>query len=355
MKRTGYLYDRLCERKTLEQAFKEASRGKTNKLYVRPYLERQDFYIDKLQKWLKEGTLVFTPNKHKTIYEHSARKTRDIVVPKFFPDQVVQWAYCIVMRDVFMKGMYKWNCGLIKGRGIHYGIKQAQRINANPKAKYTLKTDFKKYFQSVSVDKLLELLALKIKDKRMLELSEKILRSEPSGLPIGYYTSQWFSNFYLERIDHYIKEKWRVPYYVRYVDDLVFWDSNKRRLHWVKRQLDAVLVIEKYHVVIKKNWQLFRTGSRPLDFLGYAIVGNRKRLRKHAWYELNRTVRTVAKRGYCTIHAARSLLSRLGWLMRCSGGVQYYTKQIKPTISKGELCKIISLYDKKQNKLQVAI
>lgn len=193
----------------------------------------------------------------------------------------------------------------------------------------------------------MELLALKIKDKRMLELSVKILRNERNGLPIGFYTSQWFSNFYLERIDHYIKEKLHIPYYIRYVDDLVMWDSNKRRLHAAKRKLDDVLRDELYKLTIKKNWQLWRTGTRPLSFLGFTLYGDRKRLRKRAWFELNRNVRLVRKRGYCTIHGARSILSRLGWLMRCSGGVAYYSKHIKPIISKGEACKIVSLYDKK--------
>lgn len=347
MKRTGYLYDRLCDRKLLEQAFAEASRGKKNKRYVRPYLEKQDYYIDLLLKWLKEGTLKLSENKHKTVYEKSARKERDIVVPKFFPDQVVHWAYCLVMKPVFMKGMYKWNCGSIKGRGIHYGLKQVRKISQNPKAKYTLKTDFKKYFQSVSVDKLLELLERKIKDKQMLELSVKILRNEQGGLPIGYYTSQWFSNFYLEQIDHYIKEDLHIPFYMRYVDDLCMWDSNKRRLHACKRRIDDKLVTERYCIVIKDNWQLWRTGSRPLSFLGFVVIGARIRLRRHAWYELNKKVALVQKRGYCTVRCARSILSRLGWLMRCSGGVQYYSNNIKPIISKGEACKIVSLYDKK--------
>lgn len=350
MKRTGYLYERLCERTTLEKAFAEASRGKKNKRYVKPYLNRQDYYIDKLQQWLKNGTLKLSENKHKTIYERSARKAREIVVPKFFPDQVVHWAYCIVMKPVFMKGMYIWNCGSIKGRGVHYGIKKVQKIQSNPKAKYTLKTDFKKYFQSIDIDKLMELLALKIKDKRMLALSEQILKNERNGLPIGYYTSQWFSNFYLERIDHFVKEKLRVPYYIRYVDDLVMWDSNKRRLHGAKRKLDDILRTKHYHITIKNTWQVWRTNTRPLSFLGFTICGQRKRLRRRAWYELNRTVRLVRKRGYCTIHGARSILSRLGWLVRCSGGVRYYSKHIKPIISKGEACKIVSLYDKKKNR-----
>lgn len=125
------------------------------------------------------------------------------------------------------------------------------------------------------------------------------------------------------------------------------WDSNKRRLHAAKRKLDDVLRDERYKLTIKKNWQLWRTGTRPLSFLGFTLYGERKRLRKRAWFELNRNVRLVRKRGYCTIHGARSILSRLGWLMRCSGGVAYYSKHIKPIISKGEACKIVSLYDKK--------
>ena len=27
------------------------------------------------------------------------------------------------------------------------------------------------------------------------------------GLPIGYYTSQWFANFFLQDFDHFVKEK----------------------------------------------------------------------------------------------------------------------------------------------------
>ena len=355
MKRSSYIYDRLCDRDLLEQAFCEASRGKRNKLYVKPYLENQDYYIDKLLYWLKMGTLKLSNNRRRTIYEKSARKTREIIVPKFFPDQVVHWAYCLAMRNIFMKGMYKWNCGSIKGRGVHYGIKKVQKILRSPKAKYILKTDIKKYFQSVSGDKLYELLARKIKDKRMLALSRQIINNgllDGKGIPIGYYTSQWFSNFYLERIDHFIKEQLRILHYVRYVDDMVFFDGNKRRLHGARQKIADKLSAEHFAVFIKGNWQVWRRDSRPLDFLGFVIIGNRKRLRKRAWFSFNRVVNTSKRKGYCTVLMARSFLARLGWLTKCSNGVNYYTNNIKPILSKGEACTIVSLYDKKQLKAE---
>ena len=358
MKRVGNLYERLCDRDIINRAFDEASRGKKNKLYVRPYLENREFYVEKLIYWLKSGTLKLSQNKSKTIYERSARKTREIVVPKFFPDQVVHWAYCIVMHDVFMRGMYKWNCGSIKGRGVHYGIKQAKRVMRSPKAKYTLKTDFSKYFQSVDGDKLHDLVKRKIKDKQMLWLTRLIIDNGTicgKGLPIGYYSSQWFSNFYLERIDHFIKEELHIPFYIRYVDDMVLFDSNKRRLHAARRRIEEKLEKEHYALTFKANWQLWKTGSRPLDFLGFTILGNRQRLRKRSWIALNRVVKKKEKRGYCTVASARGFISRLGWLSRCSNGIRYYQTKIKPILSKGEACRIVSQYDKKQNTLKVAI
>lgn len=348
MKRIGYLYDKLLDKELLALAFKEASKGKKNKKYVKRFLDKQDYYIEKLYGWLKDGTLRLSENKHITIFEASANKTRDIVVPKFFPDQVVHWAYCIVMRPIFMKGMYRWSCGSIKGRGVHYGIRKMQKELLKPNAKYILKTDFRKYFQSVNKDKLLELVERKIKDKRMIWLTKLILDNGGDGLPIGYYTSQWFSNFYLEQIDHFIKEKLKAPFYMRYVDDLVLIDSNKKRLHHDKKVLDKKLEKENYSIAIKPNWQVWKKDSRALDFLGFRLKDNQIRLRQRSWLMLNRIPKRTKQEGYCTLKRAEAFISRIGWLMKCSNGVRYYLENIKQTLSKGECCKIVSLYNKKE-------
>lgn len=58
--------------------------------------------------------------------------------------------------------------------------------------------------------------------------SSKSLFSSPSGhgLPIGNLTSQLFSNIYLNRFDHFVKEELKISHYGRYVDDFYLVHKN---------------------------------------------------------------------------------------------------------------------------------
>ena len=54
----------------------------------------------------------------------------------------------------------------------------------------------------------------------MLQFTKKIIFDEEGvkGIPIGNYTSQFFANIYLNELDHFVKEKLRVRFYLRYMD-----------------------------------------------------------------------------------------------------------------------------------------
>ena len=41
----------------------------------------------------------------------------------------------------------------------------------------------------------------------MLDLLFKIIDVTDVGIPLGFYTSQWLSNWFLQDLDHYIKEQ----------------------------------------------------------------------------------------------------------------------------------------------------
>ena len=77
------------------------------------------------------------------------------------------------------------------------------------------------------------------------------------GLPIGNYTSQWFANFFLQGLDHFIKEQLHVKYYIRYVDDLVLLGSNKRNLHKVRELVQNYL--EGHLLKLKKELASFQS------------------------------------------------------------------------------------------------
>lgn len=54
--------------------------------------------------------------------------------------------------------------------------------------------------------------------------------SPGTGLPMGNQTSQLFALYYLNDLDRLCKERLRIKYYVRYMDDIIIVDKDKQLL-----------------------------------------------------------------------------------------------------------------------------
>ena len=109
------------------------------------------------------------------------------------------------------------------------------------------------------------------KDKALLKIFSKIIASysveQGRDLPIGNLTSQYFANYYLSDLDHYIKQTLRVKYYIRYMDDmLIFGDSFS---HLREIFADLTRYITDLHLDFKPP--IYTTSVRGVGFLGYKI------------------------------------------------------------------------------------
>ena len=51
----------------------------------------------------------------------------------------------------------------------------------------------------------------------------------PKGIPLGFYISQWLANYILEPLDKFITEKLGLKDFVRYMDDMIFFDNAKKK------------------------------------------------------------------------------------------------------------------------------
>ena len=49
-------------------------------------------------------------------------------------------------------------------------------------------------------------------------------------------TSQLLAIYFLNDLDHYIKEKLYCKYYVRYMDDFIIFDHDKERLKEIRKE-----------------------------------------------------------------------------------------------------------------------
>jgi hypothetical protein len=99
------------------------------------------------------------------------------------------------------------------------------------------------------------------------------------GLPIGNLTSQFFANVYLDVFDHFVKERLRLKYYLRYMDDFCFFSGEKNDLKILRQ------VIEEYlHTVLKlklkESATLINSRTHGLGFLGVRIWPNLIRVRR---------------------------------------------------------------------------
>ena len=304
------------------------------------------------------------------IFDGSSKKERLIIVPQYIYEQIVHHAVIQILQPLLMRGMYVYSCGSVPNRGIHYGKKYIEKYIREHKdktdIKYCLKFDIRHFYQSVDTNLLMDKFKRIIKDKNMLAIIQSILNSNLAeyegkiidmGLPIGYYTSQWFANFFLQDFDHFVKEKLHVKCYVRYVDDIVIFGNNKRELHNTFYAIKDFL--EKEHLSVKDNWQIFKFHyinkkgkeiGRPLDFMGFKFYRNKTAIRKSILLKATRKARKISKKKKVTWYDSAQLISYLGWFSH-SNCHNVYEKHIKPFANIKTCKKIISANSKKRSKL----
>lgn len=117
------------------------------------------------------------------------------------------------------------------------------------------------------------------------------------GLPIGNLTSQLLALLFLDELDHLIRDQWGVPYYGRYVDDMVLVHESKEALIAVRRQIDAWLGQHGLNLHPRKAY--LQHYAKGVVFVGGVIKPGRK-------YISRRTQGRI----FSKIHYYNQLLSR---------------------------------------------
>lgn len=348
MKREGNIYNKMCDPDLIRQAIINASKRKRKRKNVQRILSNLDAAVKDIRQMLIHGTFKPSPPRIFTIKDGISQKERLITCPRFYPDQVIHWVIILALQPVFMRGMYKYTCGSVPGRGVHYGKGYIERWMERDRknTKYCLKLDIKKFYPSIKAPVMMRELRRMIKCTRTLEIIEAILLST-DGLPIGYYTSQWFANAVLQRLDHYIKEQMHIKYYVRYMDDMVLMGRNKKVLHKARQAVAEFL--KEMGLALKSNWQVFPIDKRGLDFLGFRFFRGYTILRKPLALRLRRRIKKAWRRGKITPADAAAIVSYMGWLKHANMQA-YFDRYVRPYINIKKLKEVIRLESKKHSK-----
>ncbi len=202
--------------------------------------------------------------------------------------------------------------------GIRYMKKYINSIKENYDNVYILKCDISKYFYNIDHEILINKLSHENFDKDILkvliniisstnndyindlidssisrevshledmniydlEAKKKQLYSLPryrkgKGLPIGNETSQLLAIYYLNELDHYIKEQLHIKYYIRYMDDFILIHHDKEYLKKCLNLINKKLSYLK--LSLNKKTQIYNLKS-GVNFLGYKFILKNKKL-----------------------------------------------------------------------------
>lgn len=214
-------FDKKLKYENLMKAHYLSRKGKGYRKDIILFNLKQEEYI----KWLYEQL------KNET-YHHGGYTEFYVIKPKLrriekskYIDRIVhRWIVDNFLNEYYVKTFINTTYACIKDRGMHKACLDVQMAMKHCKKiwgdYYILKMDVRKFFDNIDKNILYKIVAVKIKDLKLLRVIKEIIYSTPNekGQPIGNYTSQTFANIYLNELDQYVKHKLKCKYYFRYMD-----------------------------------------------------------------------------------------------------------------------------------------
>lgn len=288
MKRKGNLYQNICDFNNIVSAYNEVCRNTKNKQRVARFKEYRCIYLARIYGLLK--SMSYKPGEYHvfTIYEPKERR----IVSQNMQDKVINHLVARhILYPAILPCLLDVNVASRKGFGTSAGLKLSNEFHKICKIKYgqyfILKCDISKFFASIDHKILKEKLQKRIKDKDALKIVFDIIDMEQNGLSIGAMTSQVLAIFYLNDMDHFIKEELKIKYYVRYQDDFLLFHPSKQYLKYCLEQLNQFL--EKEKLKLNRKTRIYKSTNNFI-FLGRTPNGH---------YAKYRTVkRKIKKRVY---------------------------------------------------------
>lgn len=308
MKRYGGLWEGIIAWENLLKAARKAQRGKRDRGAVQAF----NFFLEEelliLKEELNEGT--YRPGAFQSHWISRPKPRMISVAP--YRDRVVHHALMNVLEPILDRHFHPHSYACRKGKGTHAAADRLQALMK--KYRYALQCDVRKFFPSIDHEILKGTFRRLIKDRKVLWLMDLIVDNSNEqegvlsyfpgddlftpirrrkGLPIGNLTSQWFANWMLTGLDHFVSSRLGIGAYVRYCDDFILLHDDKEALREARTRI--VEKLAQARLELHKMKAHIRPVRAGLTFLGYRIWPTHRLLRKQNVRAFRRRVRWMKK------------------------------------------------------------
>lgn len=337
MKTYKHLYPQVYEFANLYAAYRAARRGKRDRPAVAAFEFDLEHHLLVLQDELQAQT--YRPGEYTHFYIYEPKQRLVSAAP--FRDRVVHHALCRVIEPLWEARFIDTSYACRLGKGTHAALARAWTWVRQ--YRYAFHGDIVKYFPSIDMELLRDLLAHRIADRQVLWLVDQILTGgadiqtgvapvvylpsdnlfaalRPRGLPIGNLTSQFFANVYLHELDLFVKQQLRCRAYLRYMDDFVLFADDKAQLHTWRAAIQEFLATRLRLVLHPRKSVVFPVAV-GLDFCGFRLYPTHRRLRRSSvrrFVRRFRRQRAAYRRGQLSL--ATMTTSVRSWIAHAAHG-----------------------------------
>lgn len=305
MKRYGNIWQTAISFKSLLTAALDSSRNKK----FRPDIAAFHFHLE-TELWRLHEELankIYQPGAYHSYYIFHPKKRLISAAP--YRDRIVHHVVVNALEPIFEKSFINNSFACRRGKGTHAGVKCCQKLAR--RHAYVWKADIRKFFPSIDHAILTQNIQKKIKDPDILWLIAKIMDGckeqelarwyfpgddlfgpieRKVGLPIGNQTSQFFSNVFLNGLDHFVSDVLKMPY-VRYVDDFLVFANTPQKLHDVQRLVSNYL--GGLRLLLHPTKNVIFPVACGIRFLGYRVFPSHILLPKENVRRFKRRVQSM--------------------------------------------------------------
>jgi len=254
----------------------------------------------------KEGLEAFLEQVHNELVSGTYRPLRNRIreIPKdndqvrvlgipAIRDRVVQGALKLILEPIFEADFQEGSYGYRPKRSAHTAIDCVAEAVVKNKTR-VIDLDLKAYFDNVRHDILLNKVAERVDDTRVMRLLKLILKAGGKrGVPQGGVISPLLSNIYLNEVDKMLDRAKEVTRYgrftyieyARFADDLVVLVDGFRKWEWLLKAAYKRLVEEFEKLDVQMNQEKTRivdlSGDETFSFLGFDY--RRVKTRRGVW------------------------------------------------------------------------
>lgn len=257
---------------------------------------------DSLRENLRKGTYTPFPVRRVEIPKPSGG-VRMLGIPTV-TDRFIQQAIAQVLHTIFDPSFSEHSYGFRPNRRGHDAVRKARGF-IKEGYRWVIDMDLEKFFDKVNHDKLMGVLAKRIKDKELLRLIRKYLQSgvmingivvsSEEGTPQGGPLSPLLSNIILDDLDKELEE--RGLRFVRYADDCNIYVRTKKAGNRVMNSI-TTFIEEKLRLKVNKEKSAV---DRPWKrkFLGFSFTNGKNpkiRIAKESIMRLKQKIREITSR-----------------------------------------------------------